>query len=76
MSTEHKLSVPVQLRFERTPDQIVGPYYPLTKPLDRGADLTTSAYELGTSEPTIKAHRHAVMISRAARVGPSVSIQI
>jgi protocatechuate 3,4-dioxygenase beta subunit len=28
-------------RLQRTPDQVLGPFYPLTKPLDRGADLTT-----------------------------------
>ena len=30
-----------QQGWRRTPDQVMGPFYPLTKPLDRGADLTT-----------------------------------
>ena len=30
-----------QQRLRRTPDQILGPFYPLEKPLDRDADLTT-----------------------------------
>jgi protocatechuate 3,4-dioxygenase beta subunit len=30
-----------QERLRRTPDQILGPFYPLLKPLDQDADLTT-----------------------------------
>jgi protocatechuate 3,4-dioxygenase beta subunit len=30
-----------QQRLRRTPDQILGPFYPLIKPLDQDADLTT-----------------------------------
>ena len=29
--------------FRRTPDQIMGPFYPVVKPLDQDADLTTIA---------------------------------
>ena len=29
--------------FRRTPDQILGPFYPVVKPLDQDADLTTIA---------------------------------
>ena len=41
MAAEHIASAPVPATMRRTPDQILGPFYPLTKPLDRGADLTT-----------------------------------
>jgi protocatechuate 3,4-dioxygenase, beta subunit len=34
---EHLLA---QQRLRRTPDQILGPFYPMMKPLDRDADLT------------------------------------
>src|SRR5438093_18942 len=36
--------------FRRTPDQIMGPFYPVVKPLDQDADLTTIAGKPGRAE--------------------------
>src|SRR6266705_1220680 len=36
--------------FRRTPDQILGPFYPVRKPLDQDADLTTIAGKPGRAE--------------------------
>jgi protocatechuate 3,4-dioxygenase, beta subunit len=36
--------------FRRTPDQILGPFYPVVKPLDQDADLTTIAGKPGRAE--------------------------
>ena len=36
--------------FKRTPGQILGPFYPVRKPLDQDADLTTIAGKPGRAE--------------------------
>src|SRR6266481_6090201 len=41
--SEHK-------RMQRTPGQILGPFYPVVKPLDQDADLTTIAGKPGRAE--------------------------
>jgi len=40
MSTEPEPVNQGQPSWRRTPDQVLGPFYPLTKPVDRGGDLT------------------------------------
>jgi protocatechuate 3,4-dioxygenase beta subunit len=48
-------SVPLfQTSWRRTPDQVLGPFYPLTKPLDRGSDLTRIPGKPG------RAHGHVI----------------
>jgi protocatechuate 3,4-dioxygenase, beta subunit len=39
-----------QQRLRRTPDQILGPFYPLIKPLDQDADLTTIKGKTGRAQ--------------------------
>jgi protocatechuate 3,4-dioxygenase beta subunit len=40
MATQREPVPLAQTSWRRTPDQVLGPFYPLTKPLDRGSDLT------------------------------------
>ena len=40
MATNREPQMQAQQTSRRTPDQILGPFYPLTKPIDRGGDLT------------------------------------
>jgi protocatechuate 3,4-dioxygenase beta subunit len=40
MTSEREPQPLAQTGWRRTPDQILGPFYPLTKPIDRGSDLT------------------------------------
>ena len=39
-----------QQRLRRTPDQILGPFYPLIKPLDQDADLTVMTGKVGRAK--------------------------
>jgi protocatechuate 3,4-dioxygenase beta subunit len=43
-------SVVAQQKLRRTPDQVLGPFYPLTKPVDRGADLTVVSGKSGRAQ--------------------------
>jgi protocatechuate 3,4-dioxygenase beta subunit len=40
MATQREPVALSQTSWRRTPDQVLGPFYPLSKPLDRGSDLT------------------------------------
>jgi protocatechuate 3,4-dioxygenase, beta subunit len=53
MTAQREPASPAQPTWRRTPDQVLGPFYPLTKPIDRGADLTRLPGKPGRAEGQI-----------------------
>jgi protocatechuate 3,4-dioxygenase, beta subunit len=64
-----------QQRLRRTPDQILGPFYPLLKPLDQDADLTTVKGRAGHAQgPVIHLAGRVVDLKGKPVAGAQVEI--
>jgi len=61
--------------FRRTPDQIMGPFYPVVKPLDQDADLTTIAGKPGRAEGQVL-HVMGRVVTVAGHPVPGARLEI
>ena len=61
--------------FRRTPDQILGPFYPVRKPLDQDADLTTIAGKPGRAEGQV-IHVMGRVLTVAGHPVPGARVEI
>ena len=61
--------------FRRTPDQILGPFYPVVKPLDQDADLTTIAGKPGRAEGQVM-HVMGRVVTVAGHPVPGARLEI
>ncbi len=61
--------------FRRTPDQILGPFYPVRKPLDQDADLTTIAGKPGRAEGQV-IHVMGRVVNVAGHPVPGARVEI
>jgi len=59
----------------RTPDQILGPFYPVVKPLDQDADLTTIAGKPGRAEGQV-IHVMGRVVTVAGHPVPGARLEI
>ena len=69
------VSTVVAQAFRRTPDQILGPFYPVRKPLDQDADLTTIAGKPGRAEGQVL-HVMGRVLTVAGHPVPDARVEI